>query len=137
MSYRTIDPTTARELLGSDEGWRYLDVRSEGEFAAGHPEGAYNVPVFFAGPAGMQPNAEFVEVVRRNFEPNAKLVVGCAAGGRSARACDALADAGFTQLANMHGGFSGGPEGELGWQALGFPCGSHASAERSYDGLRG
>jgi len=59
-----------------DEGYLYLDVRSEPEFAEGHPEGAYNIPFALATESGMQPNPDFVHVVKANFARDAKLVLG-------------------------------------------------------------
>ena len=56
---KRVSPAEAKKLV--DEGWLYLDVRTEPEYAAGHPTGAQNVPVMKAGPRGMAPNAEFIE----------------------------------------------------------------------------
>ena len=36
MDVKRIDPEEARVLLDSEEGYTYLDVRTEEEFAAGH-----------------------------------------------------------------------------------------------------
>jgi len=142
MPYQNTDPNGAKELLDSGEGWTYLDVRTPEEFAAGHPPGAYNVPVALADPArGMALNQSFVEVVQKHFPVVSKLVVGCAMGGRSARACEMLAAAGYSRLANVHGGFSGATDmsGEItqpGWQACGHPVESACPAERSWAGLQ-
>ena len=124
MSYRNVNPTGAKELLDSD-GFAYLDVRTVEEFEAGHAPGAFNIPVAFRGPAGMELNDGFAEAVKRAFQPEAKLLLGCAAGVRSAHACEILANEGYETLVNMHGGFSGardpmGTVTEPGWQACGF-----------------
>ena len=118
MPYDEIDPRAAHER--QQQGWRYIDVRSPQEFAQGHPEGAVNIPILFMGPLGMQPNLEFVDVVRKHFAPDQPLLLGCKSGGRSARAAMALEQAGFQQLANVAGGFSGAP-GVHGWSFLGLP----------------
>jgi rhodanese-related sulfurtransferase len=142
MSYRTTNPAGAKELLGNAEGWVYVDVRTEDEYRRGHVPAAYNVPVALSDPAGgMTPNPAFLEVMKRHFAPDTKLVLGCAMGGRSARACELLANAGYSQLVNMHGGFSGardpfGRVSEPGWQACGFPCENDGADERSYSRLR-
>ncbi len=129
-------PAEAKALLDSGEGWIYLDVRSEGEFEMGHPEGAWNVPVLHRGPFGMAPNEEFVAVVTRTFPTDAKLVVGCASGVRSVRACELLAAAGFRHLVNMEGGFVGARDpfgGAIaGWAASGYPVATRAPAERTW-----
>src|SRR5439155_9257904 len=83
-------PPEAYEALQADSAAVYLDVRTEGEFEAGHPAGARNVPVVFFDPATRQPtpNADFVATVERTIPRTAKLLVGCQSGGRSARACE-------------------------------------------------
>lgn len=134
MSYRTVEPDEAKRLADSGE-WVYLDVRSAEEFAAGHPEGAYNVPIAHAAEGGLAPNPDFAAVVGRNFAPDARLLVGCAMGGRSARACELLAAQGFRNLVNVHGGFSGARD-VPGWKARGFPTASGEPPERSYAHLR-
>ena len=69
----------------------YIDVRTEREFANGHPQGAVNIPVAFPDPArGMMMNPDFVKVVEANFPHDKKIIVGCQAGPRSnaaARIC--------------------------------------------------
>lgn len=79
-------PPEAHETLKKNPEALYLDVRTEAEFAAGHPEGAINIPVLVAkGPGQMQLNLEFVEVAEKVIPRDRKLVVGCMAGGRSQR----------------------------------------------------
>lgn len=123
--YKTATPPEAKTLI-DDEGYRYVDVRTEEEFAAGHAVGAVNVPIAFAGSMGMQPNPDFVRTINAHFPADAKLVLGCKSGGRSARACDILASNGYTDLVNMDGGFHGrvNPMGQLvqpGWSQAGLP----------------
>ena len=142
MSYRTVDPTEGKSLV--EDGWTYLDVRTVDEFEAGHAPGAFNVPfaVIDRELGRMVPNPDFCGVVKKNFDASATLVVACAAGGRSMHACEALAGEGYTQLVNMHGGFSGARDqaGNIlqdGWEALGLPTTDEADPERTYDSLRG
>lgn len=141
MSYETIDPTAARTRL-EDASCTYLDVRTVEEFEAGHVPGAFNVPLLFRGPMGMEPNTAFLEVVARHFQKDTGLVVGCKVGGRSARACELLATEGWTGLANMDGGFSGryDPVGKLvqeGWAGSGFPTTVDPEPGRTYEELGG
>src|SRR5690242_4170302 len=103
---KTVDPKDCPALLAA--GYAYLDVRTVEEFEAGHPAGAFNAPVMTRGPAGVQPNPDFARVVAAKFAKDAKLVVGCQAGGRSQRACAELAAAGFTGIVDMSAGFGGG-----------------------------
>src|SRR5260370_19659343 len=101
-------PPEDYETLKKNAGALYLDVRTEGEFAAGHPEGAINIPVvFIKGPGQMQLNPEFVEIAEKVIPRDRKLIVGCMAGGRSPRAWDMLEDAGYTDLSNVGGVFCG------------------------------
>jgi rhodanese-related sulfurtransferase len=132
MSFDELPPREAQ--LRVSAGAPYLDVRSVQEFEEGHPEGAYNIPILFAGPGGMRPNPAFVDAVRAHFAPTADLVIGCRSGGRSARACELLRDAGFTgQLTNVAGGFEGAP-GVRGWASEGLPS-SRDSAGRAWSDL--
>ena len=45
MDVKRIDPEEARVLLDSEQGYTYLDVRTEEEFAAGHVPAAVNITV--------------------------------------------------------------------------------------------
>eukprot|EP00775_Hariotina_reticulata_P008292 gene8292-8478_t len=62
---KRVDPAAAAELLKS--GYKYLDVRTHEEFAAGHPEGAVNVPLLFRTDAGLAENTEFLPQVKESF----------------------------------------------------------------------
>ena len=107
MSVKRVSPAEARDLIDK-QGYVYVDVRSVPEFAAGHPTGAYNVPLMNMGPGGMTANADFLAVME-TFPKDAKLVVGCKAGGRSARAASMLESAGYTSVVDQRAGFSTGP----------------------------
>jgi rhodanese-related sulfurtransferase len=142
MPIRQTTPAEAHDALARDAAAVYLDVRTEGEFEAGHPAGAKNVPVLLLDPASGQPrpNPEFVAVVARRFPPSTRLFVGCQSGGRSQRACELLAEAGFTDLANVYGGFGGArdPAGGIvpGWEACGLPVERGTPAGAGYADLR-
>ena len=135
-----IDPQRASELMQS--GGTYVDVRTVEEFAAGHPVGAVNVPAFVRDPIGqMAPNPDFLPVMQANFPPDASLALGCRMGGRSMKACEVLARAGYTQLANVAGGFGGAtdPFGRLvvpGWMQVGLPVERESAAGTSYAALQ-
>jgi len=76
MSYEEKDPKGTKELLDGSGGWTFVDVRTVEEFDQGHVPGAYNVPILFRGAFGMSPNADFLDVVKRLFPKDAKLVFG-------------------------------------------------------------
>ena len=140
MPYRNLDPTQSKELLEGPDGWVYVDVRTEAEFAQGHAAGACNVPVAVGHPPNMTMNPEFLAVMKANFKKGQKLVLGCAAGGRSAKACEILVNAGYVDLVNMAGGFLGARDAfgrtTKGWAALGYPTETAPAAGKSYDALR-
>jgi rhodanese-related sulfurtransferase len=103
MTLKRITPEEANQLLG--EGYQYLDVRTEAEWAAGHPRGAFNIPVSFAG-AGGDAQRSFRQRGRRCLK-NAKLVIGCKAGGRSMKAANLLIAAGFSDVVDQRAGYDG------------------------------
>lgn len=127
MAVKEITPKEAYDLLESEPGSVYVDVRTVGEFAAGHPKGAVNIPVAASDPVrGMVLNPDFVRVVEGQFPKDKKIIVGCQAGPRSSRAARLLEEAGYQDLSNVRGGFGGmrGPDGQVvaaGWAALGLP----------------
>lgn len=121
-----------------EAGGIYLDVRSIPEFETGHPAGAYNIPLLHLDERTrqMRPNTEFVDVVRANFPPDAPLLVGCQAGARSLQACQVLAGAGYTNLANVRGGFGGSYDGDPGWVQSALPVERSTPPGRDYESLR-
>ncbi len=96
-------PTAAYKNLSVDEFARLaadkqnviLDVRTPGEFSAGHIPGAvnldYNAPDFQAKAAALDKSRTYL--------------VHCAVGGRSVRACEKLSHLDFPSLYNLPGGF--------------------------------
>lgn len=141
MAIRQVEPPQAHEILSSGRGAVYLDVRTEAEFAQGHPAGAINIPVvFIKGPGQLEVNPEFLEVSAKVLPGDATLVVGCQSGGRSQRACELLQEAGYTDLINVRGGFGGARDasGQIvvrGWRDAGLPVSSELGAV-AYQALR-
>jgi rhodanese-related sulfurtransferase len=132
---KRVTPAEAEALL--KEGWVYLDVRSIPEFDGGHPTGAANVPLLHLTGGRMAPNPAFQSVIEGNFAKDAKIVVGCKAGGRSLQAATLLEAAGFTNVVDMRGGFHGerdnfGRIACAGWSEAGLPCEASAAPEKTY-----
>ncbi|CAM9681297.1 unnamed protein product, partial [Scytosiphon promiscuus] len=101
-----VGPQFANKLV-QEEGWAYVDVRADYEFEHGRPAGAVNVPAFFSTAQGMTVNPEFVNQIAEKFpDKEAKLVIGCQMGSRSAQAAGWLENAGYSGVVNMEGGFS-------------------------------
>ena len=107
MNVKRVSPEEALSLV-EQEGYRYVDVRSVPEFEAGHPTGAYNVPIAHLGSMGMSPNPEFLAVMEKAFPKDSKLVIGCKSGGRSLQASGMLLAAGFQNVLDQRAGFQGG-----------------------------
>ena len=81
-----------------------LDVRTEKEFKAGHIPGAVNVDVN---------SADFEKKIAA-LDKDKTYLVHCAAGVRSAKACQKLQGAGFKELYDLAPGFRG-------WEKAGKP----------------
>ena len=90
-------------LLINRENALVLDVREEGEFAAGHVPEAKNIPL-----AKLPERAG--ELKKFQKKP---IVVNCQAGMRSANACGQLQKAGFAQVYNLKGGLNAWNDAKL------------------------
>ncbi|KAI3425225.1 hypothetical protein D9Q98_008993 [Chlorella vulgaris] len=103
-TFDNVNVKQASELL--KEGQRYVDVRTAEEFAAGHVPGAAHVPVLIKQGGMMAPNPAFLKQFEAEFpDKSAPLCVGCQSGKRSEMASKMLAEAGYTQVTNVEGGF--------------------------------
>lgn len=99
-----IDVTALRELLADSSAPRLIDVRTPGEFAAGHIEGAYNVPLDLL----REHRAELCHHLDET------VVLICRSGTRAAQAELALAEAGLPNLRLLSGGITA-------WESAGAP----------------
>lgn len=140
MTIRDVTPEEALALM-QNEGYSYLDVRSVPEFEAGHPEGAWNVPLVHMSTFGPQPNPDFLSAIERTFARDAPLIIGCRSGSRSRQAAALLESAGFRNMVHLGPGFEGRPNfwGQLepGWRPKGLPVSTEARPERRWNDLRG
>jgi rhodanese-related sulfurtransferase len=81
--------------------------------------------------------------MQANFPADAKLLVGCQVGGRSAQAAQILASAGYEDVSNVLGGYGGardpmtGAVKTPGWTQAGLPIETETGAGASYESLRG
>ena len=133
-----ISPKEAQALFAA--GWTYVDVRTEQEYEQGHPTGSLNVPLMVAAGSGKAHNPDFLPALEALFEKDAKLVLGCAGGVRSARAAQLLEGAGFTQVKENRAGYAGardasGAVTEAGWADAGLPNETGNSPDRSWAAL--
>jgi rhodanese-related sulfurtransferase len=89
------------------KGALLVDVRSEREFAAGHPKGARHLP------------PESIKAGDTGLAPDDEILVVCLSGHRSSGEAKRLAAMGYTNVANVKGGL-------LAWQRAGLPVTSSA-----------
>lgn len=144
MVVEQITPDEAKALLDSGEGYVYLDVRSDFEFAQGHAAGAYNIPIQQVDPGAQRllPNPDFLAVVQAIFPADSRLLLGCASGRRSNVAGAMLRQHGYENVANIQCGFSGvrdftGSVIQAGWSQLNFPVETGGDGgKRGYAALR-
>jgi rhodanese-related sulfurtransferase len=93
-----------KSSLDRGESFHFIDVREESEWAKGH-----------------LPKATYIGrgILERDIEGtipdlNAKIVLYCGGGARSALSAENLDKMGYTQVYSMRGGFRG-------WKEKGFP----------------
>jgi len=94
VNWRDLSPEDADAELRADPSLRVLDVRTPAEFASHRLANATPLPV--------------QELARRlaELDPEANWLVYCEHGRRSVFACEILARAGFSRLANLRGGLA-------------------------------
>ena len=141
MAVKQLEPRDAKAAMDEAENSVYLDVRTEMEFAQGHPEGAINIPIAVPGAAGMMPNPDFLNVVQKTLPDKEQPVFcGCQSGMRSQMAADFMARAGYSNLANVQGGFGGKVENGalvvVGWRDSGLPVETVVDDSNSYAGIK-
>lgn len=90
-----LSPTEAVTLINRSNAF-VLDVRDDAEFASGHIADATHIPL-----ANLE--ARIGELKKYHNKP---ILVNCQKGARSAKACDILRKAEFTQVNNLQGGLS-------------------------------
>ncbi|XP_009612115.1 protein HIGH ARSENIC CONTENT 1, mitochondrial [Nicotiana tomentosiformis] len=106
-----VDVISAKDLLSS--GHRYLDVRTVEEFNRGHIDKAINIPYMFLTEEGRVQNPNFLVQVSSVCQKEDHLIVGCNSGGRGRRACVDLLNAGYKDVINLEGGYSGWVDNEF------------------------
>jgi len=100
--YKQIDPSQLQSLLASDAPPQLLDVRTSAEVARGTIAGSRHLEL-----ATLPTRVDELDAA-------APTVVFCLSGGRSAQACNWLAQRGFVDLYNLDGGIAA-------WTRAGLP----------------
>lgn len=106
MEVKTIDPREAAARMNQDGGAVLLDVRTPAEYAACHAENARLVPL-----DGLDAGAVMGRIGPCNGSP---VYVICAAGSRSAKACQKFMAAGYENVVSVQGGTQA-------WKQAGLP----------------
>jgi rhodanese-related sulfurtransferase len=143
MTSERIDVKRARQIMEASEGAVYIDVRTEQEFAEGHPDGAINIPIGTPNPPMQRfdPNPDFLDVVRASVPEHTPIVVGCKAGPRAEMAANLLSQSGYPKIRWVLGGFHGMTDamGNIlapGWRQLGLPESRETGEGVGYASLR-
>jgi rhodanese-related sulfurtransferase len=105
ITLNTIPASEFNRVRQADPSTRLIDVRTPGEFASVHAEGAVNVPLD-------RVNADAVQGIRGNA--TSPLYVICKSGSRAAKACEALIHQGMGDVISIEGGTDA-------WTAAGLP----------------
>ena len=88
----SIEPEEMRTYM--DKGWKVLDVRKPGEFESGHIKGAKTL------------HLQILEENLNDLDKETPYLIHCAGGYRSMIAASILAQHGFTNIHNVHKGWS-------------------------------
>lgn len=91
--WRDVNTNEGKDLVAAGGDLHVLDVRTPGEQAAGVIPGAQRIPV-----------DELPSRLAEVPKGKARTLVVCAAGGRSAAACELLSGEGYDGLLNLSGG---------------------------------
>ena len=115
---KEIKSSEIKKFLESNPKTVLLDVRTEDEWSTvGKPDTKdLGIKSYFIT---ISQDPSFVDSVKSNIDIKEKILVMCAAGGRSVVAANLLAKEGYDTL-NVSDGFSGNGQ-EPGWKNLGLP----------------
>lgn len=93
-----IQEVTPADALAEGEkgGVVFLDVREPNEWNLGHVPGAIHVP-----------RGQLENKIEQLVDRDARVIVYCAGGSRSALAADTLGQLGYTRASSMAAGFRG------------------------------
>ena len=115
---KQIKSSEIKKFIKNNPNTVLLDVRTEDEWnTVGKPDTKeLSIKSFFIT---ISQDQSFLDKVKENINKKNKVLVICAAGGRSIIAANLLAKEGYNTL-NISDGFSGNAQ-DPGWKNLGLP----------------
>ena len=115
---KQIKSSEIKKFIENNSDTVLLDVRTEDEWKkVGKPDTKeLGIKSFFIT---ISQDQSFLDKVKENINKKNKVLVICAAGGRSIIAANLLANEGYNTL-NISDGFSGNTQ-DPGWKKLGLP----------------
>ena len=115
---KQIKSSEIKKFIENNSDTVLLDVRTEDEWnKVGKPDTKeLGIKSFFIT---ISQDQSFLDKVKENINKKNKVLVICAAGGRSIIAANLLANEGYNTL-NISDGFSGNTQ-DPGWKNLGLP----------------
>lgn len=127
LSYAgAFTPQEAWEVLQQSPGARLVDVRTKAEWDwVGRVPGS--VEVEWQSYPGSQPNAHFVDQLKKEVPAESLVMFMCRSGVRSSNAAKAASEAGYASSYNVLEGFEGDKDSSNhrnsvnGWRKAGLP----------------
>lgn len=100
---KDVEPEVFQKLISEDANAQLLDVRTPGEYAGGHLNGAHNLDWRTSNfNSGLE-----------ELNKNKPIYLYCLSGGRSASAAKKLSSIGFKEVYNLKGGILAWKKAEL------------------------
>jgi len=103
MQVTHVDASKALETMRARPDLVVIDVRTPGEYASGHIDGAINIDF---------KNANFATEIAK-LDGSQDYLIHCRSGGRSTRSLTLFKEAGFSHIIHMDGGMIGWDKVEL------------------------
>jgi rhodanese-related sulfurtransferase len=115
---KQIKSSDIKEFISNNPKTVLLDVRTEDEWnTVGKPDTKdLGIKSFFIT---ISQDTSFIDNIKQSINKEEKVLVMCAAGGRSIIAANLLANEGYNAL-NVSDGFSGNGQ-DPGWKNVGLP----------------
>ncbi|MBK7763754.1 MAG: glutaredoxin family protein [Bacteroidetes bacterium] len=114
----TISVLEFQKMMNAEKGIQLIDVRTPGEYAAGHLQNAINIDYN---------SGDFAAQIQK-LDTLKKTMIYCLSGGRSASAMKLMNEKGFREVYNMQGGM-------LQWNASNLPLSTQTATDNTWKGM--